>query len=68
LQLQFALNSRVVIEQAKGMLAERAQVSVDRAFVAMRDLARQSNRKLVSVAHSVIDGDPLVADLLRQAR
>jgi GAF domain-containing protein len=67
-QLQFALNSRVIIEQAKGMLAERAQVSLDRAFIAMRDLARQSNRKLASVAHSVIDGDPLVADLLQRSR
>jgi GAF domain-containing protein len=65
-QLQFALNSRVIIEQAKGMLAERAQISVDRAFMEMRDFARRSNRKIVSVAQAVIEGDPAVAGLSRR--
>jgi hypothetical protein len=67
-QLQFALNSRVIIEQAKGMLAERSRISVDRAFTAMRDFARRSNRKLVSVAQAVIDGDATVDELARRAR
>jgi transcriptional regulator with GAF, ATPase, and Fis domain len=63
-QLQTALNSRVIIEQAKGMLAERGHISVDHAFNQMRDFARHSNRKLVSVAQSVIDNDPTVAPLI----
>jgi hypothetical protein len=67
-QLQFALNSRVTIEQAKGVLAERGQMSVDRAFVVMRDFARRSNRKLVSVAQAVINGDAVVAGLASQDR
>jgi GAF domain-containing protein len=67
-QLQFALNSRVMIEQAKGMLAERGQMTVDRAFTVMRDFARRSNRKLATVAQAVIDGDPLVAGLASQTR
>jgi GAF domain-containing protein len=64
-QLQFALNSRVIIEQAKGVLAERGQISVDQAFTMMRDFARRSNRKLVGVAQAVIDGDPAIAGLSR---
>jgi hypothetical protein len=67
-QLQFALNSRVIIEQAKGVLAERGQMTVDRAFTVMRDFARRSNRKLAVVAQAVIEGDPLVADLTYQGR
>jgi GAF domain-containing protein len=67
-QLQFALNSRVMIEQAKGMLAERGQMSVDRAFVVMRDFARSSNLKLAGVAQAVIEGDALVAELALRAR
>jgi hypothetical protein len=67
-QLQFALNSRVIIEQAKGMLAERGQISVDRAFNMMRDFARRSNRKLVGVAQAVIDSDPAVAELSQWTR
>ena len=54
-QLQGALNSRVLIEQAKGMLAERTGVTVDRAFVQMRDRARRSGGSLRDVAASVID-------------
>jgi GAF domain-containing protein len=55
-QLQHALNSRVVIEQAKGVLAERDQVEMDVAFAALRGYAREHNRKLTDVAVGVADG------------
>jgi GAF domain-containing protein len=55
-QLQAALNSRVMIEQAKGVLAERAQTSPDDAFVIMRAHARNQNRRLTDVAAGLLDG------------
>jgi len=55
-QLQHALDSRVEIEQAKGMLAERAGVSPADAFAAMRSYARGNGRGLSGVAHGVLDG------------
>jgi GAF domain-containing protein len=55
-QLQGALNSRVRIEQAKGVLAERAQISVDAAFAAMRAYARAHNRRLSDAARDVVEG------------
>jgi GAF domain-containing protein len=53
-QLQGALNTRILIEQAKGVLAERLSVSMDDAFELMRDQARSSNRKLRDIAAAVI--------------
>ncbi len=55
-QLQGALTSRVVIEQAKGILAERAQIDVDAAFAMLRAHAREQNRRLSDIAHALIDG------------
>lgn len=55
-QLQAALNSRILIEQAKGVLAEQLNVSVDDAFAVLRAHARAGNRKLREVAFAVIDG------------
>jgi len=55
-QLQSALNSRVLIEQANGVLAERGNVSVDLAFASIRSYARAHNRRLSDVARDVIDG------------
>jgi GAF domain-containing protein len=54
-QLDAALRSRVVIEQAKGMLAEYLNTSVDDAFVLLRGYARDHNLKLTSVAIDVVD-------------
>jgi len=55
-QLQSALNSRVLLEQAKGVLAERATISVDQAFTLMRAYARRNNQQLIAVAAAVIEG------------
>jgi GAF domain-containing protein len=62
-QLQSALNSRVVIEQAKGVLAERAQVNLDDAFGMLRAYARKHNARLREVAESVIAGSVRIEDL-----
>jgi hypothetical protein len=55
-QSQAALNSRVVIEQAKGKLAERLGVDMDQAFTLLRDRARTGNRRLSDLAQAFIDG------------
>jgi transcriptional regulator with GAF, ATPase, and Fis domain len=55
-QLQHALNSRIVIEQAKGMVAERESLNMQAAFSALRSYARAHNMRLVDVARSVVDG------------
>jgi ANTAR domain len=54
-QLQTALNSWVIIEQAKGKLAERLGVDTDQAFSLLRDRARSSNRRLSDLAQAFID-------------
>jgi hypothetical protein len=55
-QLQHALNSRIVIEQAKGMVAERESLNMEEAFSALRNYARTHKMRLVDVARSVVDG------------
>jgi transcriptional regulator with GAF, ATPase, and Fis domain len=55
-QLQVALNSRVVIEQAKGILAERLQVTPDEAFLLLRRYSRNHNHPLTQLAGDVIRG------------
>ena len=57
-QLQGALNSRTVIEQAKGVLAERHQLTLEAAFTVMRTHARRNGRPLLAVASDVIDDSP----------
>jgi hypothetical protein len=54
-QLQRALESRIVIEQAKGVIAHREQVDMDEAFALLRSEARASRRRLSLVAQEVID-------------
>jgi len=56
-QLQHALNSRIVIEQAKGIVAERLGLDLDQAFSTLRNHARRHNLRLVSLARDVIDGE-----------
>jgi GAF domain-containing protein len=55
-QLQNALNSRVIIEQAKGYLAERHQESLTDAFARLRNHARSHNERLTTVAREVVGG------------
>jgi AmiR/NasT family two-component response regulator len=55
-QLQTALNSRVMIEQAKGVLAERTGTTPAEAFRDLRRYARNSGSTLPSVARAVIEG------------
>jgi len=55
-QLQGALNGRILIEQAKGFLAERQNISVEEAFALLRDHARAHDGKLLDVARAVVDG------------
>jgi len=55
-QLQAALNSRVIIEQAKGKLAERLGIDMTQAFSILRGYARSRNLRLADLAQAFIDG------------
>ena len=63
-QLQTALDSRVVIEQAKGAVAQARGVSVDEAFASIRGYARSHNRRLTDVARTIV-ANPDTAEQLR---
>ncbi len=52
--LQRALNTRVVIEQAKGVLAERGGMPMNETFDLLRSYARTYNLKLSELAHSIV--------------
>ena len=55
-QLQYALTSRIVVEQVKGILAERWRISVDDAFSAFRTYARSNHHHLANLARQIADG------------
>jgi GAF domain-containing protein len=55
-QLQTALNSRILIEQAKGVLAERLHLDMADAFTMLRNGARSNNRLLSELAQDIVDG------------
>ncbi|QNE18271.1 GAF and ANTAR domain-containing protein [Kribbella qitaiheensis] len=55
-QLQSALNSRVLLEQAKGVLSERAGIGLDDAFTLLRAHARRNHQQLSTIASQLIDG------------
>lgn len=60
-QLQTALDSRVTVEQAKGMLAGEYNIGVDQAFAMLRRHARDNNLRLVDVCRAVIDLEVRIA-------
>ena len=62
-QLQGALNSRIIIEQAKGAVAQHKGVSVDDAFTLIRSYARANNLRLGDVAKTVIADAAYLPDL-----
>ncbi|GLW29359.1 GAF and ANTAR domain-containing protein [Actinoplanes regularis] len=62
-QLQGALNSRIIIEQAKGALAQIHNVTVDEAFNRIRAYARNNNRRLTEVAHLIVTDLPSLPGL-----
>jgi hypothetical protein len=55
-QLSGALISRIVVEQAKGVISERAGVDLAEAFSRLRGYARHSNQRLTDVAQAAVDG------------
>jgi GAF domain-containing protein len=64
-QLQGALNSRIVIEQAKGAIAQLHGVGVDEAFATIRAYARRHNRRLTDIAQTIVTDITSLPDLTR---
>lgn len=54
-QLQHALTSRIVLEQAKGVIAQTGGLEIDDAFKVLRRYARDHGRKLGDIAHDVVN-------------
>lgn len=67
-QLQHALNSRVVIEQAKGVVAERMGLEMEQAFDVLRKHARSHQLRLVDLAGDVVAGRVSASDLVPPSR
>lgn len=62
-QLPHALNSRIVIEQAKEMISEGASMDMDEAFSHLRRYARSHQFRLTDVAQQVTKADQLLDEL-----
>jgi transcriptional regulator with GAF, ATPase, and Fis domain len=62
-QLQVALNTRIIIEQAKGVVSERGDTTLGEAFNLMRGLARRTQQPLTLIANAVLEGTVDLADL-----
>jgi hypothetical protein len=67
-QLQTALNSRIIIEQAKGVIAERTGLDLDSAFALLRTAARKRQRRLAELAREVVAGSAELGDELPPQR
>jgi AmiR/NasT family two-component response regulator len=68
-QLERALRSRIVVEQAKGILAERLRLTVDQAFELLRATARQNRLRIHDLARDVVeqpDTPPALLALLQE--
>jgi hypothetical protein len=66
-QLHCALNTRTIIEQAKGVLAERGAIDMDQSFALLRAHARRTNQRLADLARAVVGGAD-TATILKPAR
>lgn len=66
-QLQTALNSRTTIEQAKGVLAERGNLTMGEAFDALRSHARRTNQRLSDLARGVCENTVDTSQILPDA-
>ncbi|WP_182348767.1 GAF and ANTAR domain-containing protein [Tomitella gaofuii] len=66
-QLQTALNSRVIIEQAKGVLAHAGDVPIDETFAVLRDYGRARQTRLTDIARQVVTGALAPGDVLGAA-
>lgn len=64
-QLEHALASRIVIEQAKGILAERYRLTVDEAFETLRRASRSNRMRIHALAEAVIDS-PRTPDVIER--
>jgi len=64
-QLSVALNSRIIIEQAKGIVSQSESCDMDEAFARLRAQARNHNQGLTEIAVRVVEGTLLPADLDR---
>jgi len=64
-QLQAALNSRVVVEQAKGAVAQFHGIGVDQAFELIRGYSRRNQRRLSELAQALVDDPTHIRDLQR---
>ncbi|BCJ39279.1 transcriptional regulator [Actinocatenispora thailandica] len=67
-QLETALTSRIIIEQAKGVLAEHGNVSMDEAFDQLRGYARSHQQRLATLAHLVAAGTADLGAILAHQR
>jgi GAF domain-containing protein len=63
-QLQNALNSRILVEQAKGILAERHSINPSEAFTLLRNYARNNHQRLTEVAAAIVNGTTTATELL----
>ncbi|MCX4093895.1 GAF and ANTAR domain-containing protein [Nocardia sp. alder85J] len=64
-QLQTALNNRIIIEQAKGVLAERSGLDTAQAFATLRAYARSTSTRLAVLARAIVEGSFDTTALLR---
>jgi ANTAR domain len=55
-QLETALHNRIIIEQAKGVVAEREGLDTGQAFERLRAISRAHNRRLADLAQAIVDG------------